>query len=204
MYNVLKPFLNRGGAGHSMDRRTSADALNPLVTQHGRLILAYDAALRHLEDRDLAAHLNDGMNRLRTELSKLKETVLSLDGSPPNGVRLDPDLHPGDTDAEIVHRLDDLERAYRDALHDALALPHQQLRTTAILENNLKGSDTRIGVLHPFATRMRRPDERPASRSVPVDRVTDVPVDLAPDAQHAGVDEQPVIEVEDRPAQERP
>ncbi len=197
MYPILKPFLNLGGAGHSMTREQSAEALNPLVTQHGRLILAYDAALRHLADRDLAARLNDGMNRLRTELAKLKETVFSLAGTPPNGTHLDPDVHLGDTDAEIVHRLDDAERAYRDALHDALDLPHQQLRTVAILENNVKGSDARIGVLHPFATRMRRPDDRPAV-SVPEDRVTDVPADLAPDVQHAGADEQPVIEIEDR------
>ncbi len=197
MYNVLKPILNRGGAGYSMTRAESAAALNPLVEQHSRLILAYDAALRHLAERDLAARLGEGMNRLRTELAKLKETVLSLAGTPPNGVRLDPEVHLGDTDAEIVHRLDDLERGYRDALTDALDLPHQQLRTTAILENNLKGSDARLGTLHPFATRMRRPAAGPHAAAVPTDRATGTPADLAPDTQHAGVDEQPVIEVKD-------
>ncbi len=157
MYNVLKPILNRGGAGYSMTRAESVAAMNPLVEQHGKLILAYDAALRRFADRDLAASLNEGMNRTRTELAKLKETVLSLGGIPPNGVDLDTDLDLGGTDAEMVHRLDDIERAYREAIQDALDLPHQQLRSTAILENNIKGSEARLGALHPFVTRMRRP-----------------------------------------------
>lgn len=197
MYNVLKPLLNRGGAGYSMTREESAAAMNPLIEQHGALILAYDAALRQFADRDLAASLNEGMNRARTELAKLKETVLSLAGSPPNGVRLETNVHLGDTDAEIVHRLDALERAYRDALTEALDLPHQQLRSTAILENNLKGSEARIGMLHPFVTRMRRPSSSPHAVAVPTDRETGVPADLAPDTRHADVHEQPVIEVED-------
>ncbi|MEM1042513.1 MAG: hypothetical protein AAGI91_07770 [Bacteroidota bacterium] len=202
MYNVLKPILNRGGAGYSMTRAESAAALNPLVDQHGQLILAYSAALRHLADRDLAATLNEGMNRLRTELFKLKETVLSFAGVPPNGVRLNADVHLGDTDAEIVHRLDDLERAYRDALREALDLPHHQLRTTAVLENHLKSSEVRVGVLHPFVTRMRRPSSDRPSQSrpavdVPVDRETSVPADLDPDTLSADMHEQPVIEVED-------
>lgn len=193
MYPLIQSVMNRGGAGRSMTRAESVDALNPLIRRHHALLHAYDAAIRDLGDRDLAAQLNDGMNRARTELAKLKETVFSLAGDPPNGTDFDPDVHLGDTDAEIMYALDDAERAYRDALNDTLGMAHQQLRTTAILENNVTGSDARINVLHPIVTRMRRP-----ARPVPVDETTATPVDIHPDEHHAGAMEQPAIHTEPR------
>lgn len=186
MYPVIKPILNRGGAGRSMTREESIDALNPVVTRHSQVLLAYDAAIRALSDRSIADALADGMNAARTELGKLKETVFSLGGTPPNGVDLDPNgIHLGTDDAEILHNLDDVERRYRDTLRTTLDLPHQQLRTTAILENNVKGSDARLGILHPFVTRMRRPA---------VDRAH-YEAELT-DEQHAGPDEQPMIDTD--------
>lgn len=194
MYPLIQSVMNRGGAGRSMTREESVEAILPLVRQHHNLLHAYDAAIRHLGDRDLAARLNDGMNRARTELAKLKETVFSLAGTPPNGTDLDPDVRIGRTDAEIIHALDDAERAYRDALTDTLGLAHHQLRTTAILENNVTGSEARLGVLHPIVTRMRKPDARPTrATSVPVDDATETPVDIAHDEHHAGAMEQPAI-----------
>ena len=195
MYPLLQPIFNRGGAGRSMTREESVEAISPLVREHQQLLHAYDVAIRTLGDRDLAARLNDGMNRARTELAKLKETIFSLAGTPPNGVDLDPDVRLGTSDAAIVHALDDRERAYRDALQDTLKMPHQQLRSTAILENNLKGSNARIDVLYPVVTRMRKPENAPERRptpAVPVDN-TATPVDIHPDEQHAR--EQPVIDI---------
>jgi hypothetical protein len=198
MYPLLQPIFNRGGAGRSMTREESVEAISPLVREHQKLLHAYDAAIRTLGDRDLAARLNDGMNRARTELAKLRETIFSLGGDTSNGVDLDPDVHLGTSDAAIVHALDDRERAYRDALQRTLKMPHQQLRSTAILENNLKGSAARLDVLYPFVTRMRKPENaaegRPAP-AVPMDN-TMTPVDLEPDAQHAR--EQPVIDIPPR------
>ena len=199
MYPLVKSVMNRGGAGRSMTRQESVDVLIPLVRQHQNLLHAYDAAIRHLGDRDLAAHLNEGMNRARTELAKLKETVFSLAGTPPNGTGLDPDLRLGNTDAEIIHALDDAERAYRDALNDTLGMAHHQLRTTAILENNITGSEARLGVLHPIVTRMRRPDSRPThATSVPVDAATETPIDVPHDEHHAGAKKQPAIDIPPR------
>jgi hypothetical protein len=189
----------RGGAGRSMTREETVDALLPLVRRHHDLLHTYDAAIRHLNDRDLAARLNDGMNRARTELAKLKETVFSLAGTPPNGTDLDPDVRLGGSDSEIMHALDDAERAYRDALTDTLGLAHHQLRTTAILENNVTGSESRLGVLHPIVTRMRRPENRPSyTPPIPVREATETPVDLAHDEHHAGAMKQPAIDIPPR------
>lgn len=184
MYPILKPILNRGGAGRSMTRAESVEALNPLIGRHAELLLAYDVALRTLADREIAGTINRAMNAARTELAKLKETVFSLGGTPPNSTDLVPAVRLGDDDAAILHALDDAERAYRDALSDTLGLAHHQIRTAAILENNLKGSDIRLGVLHPMVTRMRRPGSRPA-RPVPTDDVTGNPVDLEQGERHA-------------------
>lgn len=157
MYPILKPLLKLGGAGRSMTRRETVEAVNPLVRRHAELIHAYDAALRALSDRGIADALGGVMPNLRTDLAKLKETVFSLGGTPPNSTDLDPAVHLGNDDAEILHTLDDAERGYREALREAIGMPHHQLRTTAILENGLKGSEDRLGVLHPVVTRMRRP-----------------------------------------------
>lgn len=163
MYPILRPFLNKGGAGRSMTREESIDALEPVIHHHAGLLMAYEAALRDLSDRDLADALDGVMSRARTELAKLKESVFSLGGTPPNSTDLDPaDVRLGRDDAEVLHALHERERSYRDALRDAIGLPHHQLRTTAILENNLTGSEDRLGVLHPMVTRMRRPSGTPA------------------------------------------
>lgn len=163
MYPILRPFLNKGGAGRSMTRAESIDALNPVIHRYAELLMAYEAALRDLSDRDLAGALDGVMSRARTELAKLKESVFALGGTPPNSTDLDPaDVRLGRDDAEILHALNERERAYRDALRDAIDLPHHQMRTTAILKNNLTGSEDRLGVLHPMVTRMRRPTDTPA------------------------------------------
>lgn len=180
MHPLLKPIFNRGGIGRSMSREESVDVFNPLIRQHQRLLHAYDAALRTLGDRDLADRINGEMNRARTDLAKLKETVFSLGGDAPNGTDLDPNVDLGRTDADVVHALDDRERAYRDALEEALARTDLHLRSTAVLENVAKGSKARIDVLHPAVIRMRRPDS-----PVPVDDTTGTPADIAPGERHA-------------------
>jgi hypothetical protein len=198
MYPLLRPIFNKGGAGRSMTREESVEAISPLVREHQKLLHAYDAALRTLGDRDLAATINSGMNRARAEHAKLRETIYSLGGDTSNGVDLDPNMDLGASDAAIVHALDERERAYRDALQRTLKMPHHQMRSIAILENNVAGSNARIETLHPFVTRMRKPERRAEGRPVepvPTDD-TATPVDLAPDEQHAR--EQPVIDIPDR------
>lgn len=189
MYPILRPFLNKGGAGRSLSREDTVEALNPLVVHHAALIDAYDLALRTLADRDAAQEIERVMNRLRTELVKLKESVLASGGVPPNGVgraAIDP---LGNNDADVLRTLAERESAYRGALKDALGYPHHQIRTIAILQNNVTGSTERTAVLRPLADRAPRESRR--SRTAPVDDVTATPTDLEHTPQSPAHGEQP-------------
>jgi hypothetical protein len=177
MYPIFRPILNKGGAGRSLSRVDTVDALNPLVEHHGALLAAYSAGLLALGDRALAERLETVMTQHRTELGKLRESVLANGGVPPTGIGIvvDP-AELGDNDGEILHAIETRERAYRDALKEALDYPHHQIRTIAILENNVKGSEERIGVLRPLVDRTPRRPRR--DRPVAVDETTTLPADL--------------------------
>lgn len=194
MYPILRPILNRGGAGRSATREETVEALNPLVLQHARLLRAYNAVLAGLADRDAAARLETVMNRLRTELGKLRETVLANGGTPPSTVGLRAEI-AGDSDRALLEALEQAERAYRQALRETLAYPHHQMRTIAILENNLTGSEERLGVLRPLVDRASSRRARPAP--VPADEATGQPADLPHTALHAGPEEQPATQRRD-------
>lgn len=190
MYPILRPFLNKGGAGRSLSREDTVEALNPLVEHHGRLILIYNTAIRSLNNRDTAQKVETVMNRNRAELGKLKETVLACGGVPPTGVGLrDEEVDLGSNDGAILHNLEQHERAYREALKEALNYPHHQIRTVAILENNVTGSTERISMLRPLVDRTPR-RERPA-RPAPVEEHTELPADLEHTAQSPDHGEQP-------------
>jgi hypothetical protein len=189
MYPIFRPLLNKGGAGRSLSREDTIEKLNPLVDQHGRLILAYNTAIRTLGDRAIAQEVERVMNRLRTELSKLKETVLACGGIPPNGVGLRDEAEElGANDGAILHSLEQHEREYRKALREALDYPHHQIRTIAILENNVTGSDERIQALRPLVDKTPRSTRR---QSVPLDEETALPADLERTPQHDDSNEQP-------------
>jgi hypothetical protein len=191
MYRLLRPVLNKGGAGRSASRQDTIDALLPLVERHAVLLVTYDAALRTLSDRRLAEELEPGMNRLRTELGKLRETVLSSGGTPPNTIGLEARV-TADSDRGILEAIEAAERDYRQALRDVLGYPHHQIRTQAILNNNLTGSEERLGRLRPLVD--RAPTRRRVATSVPVDEVTTTPADLPHPVHQAGPDEQPYTE----------
>jgi hypothetical protein len=154
MHSFLRPFLNRGGAGPSLDRPTTARRLLPILERHYDLLNAYDHAVERLHNRELAEQIRRFLPDLRTEMAKLRETIWSMGSNAPNGVGLlPPDL--GADDSDLIHGLDELERAYRDALRAEIGLNHQ-IRTLAIINNNLSGSERRIDIVHPVATRTRR------------------------------------------------
>lgn len=191
MYPILRPILNRGGAGFSMSRPETVEHFNRILRQHQQLINSYDAALRDLADRDIAATIEPVMNRLRTELAKLRETVLANGGAAPSGIDLDPaTVHLGSTDYDILQALSEQERAYRDALQAEIDRPNHQMRSYAIIENNHKGSLARLDVLHPIVTRLPRPDARRTSPA-PIDPETGAPADIPQSEHHSGPDEQP-------------
>jgi hypothetical protein len=191
MYRFLRPVLNKGGAGRSATRQETVDALNPLVERHAVLLVTYDAALRHLSDRRLAEELEPGMNRLRAELGKLRETVLSNGGTPPNTVGLQARV-TADSDRGVLEAVESAERDYRQSLRDALTYPHHQIRTEAILNNNLTGSEERLGRLRPLVD--RAPTRRRIATPAPEDEVTATPADLPHSVHQAGADEQPYTE----------
>ena len=154
MYPGLKPIFNRGGVGPSLSRAESADRLSPLVAQHQRLLKRYDAAVAGLDNATLVSELEPMLSRARVELSKLKETVLSMGGTPPNGTDLDPLPPVTARDAQVVEALIDDEQAYRKALDAELGLNHQ-IRTQAVLANNRLGIETRLGALQAAASGRR-------------------------------------------------
>jgi len=177
MYPIFRPIFQKGGIGRSLSREDTIEALNPLIELHGTLLAEYAAALISLGDRKLAAQLETVMPQHRTELAKLRETVLANGGIPTTGVgtTIDP-AQLGSNDGEILHAVEQREREYRDALKKALDYPHHQIRTIAILENNVTGSTERIGVLRPLVDRTPRRARR--EQPVAVDEVTGQPVDL--------------------------
>lgn len=177
MYPIFRPLLNKGGAGRSLSRADTVEALNPLVDHHGRLLAAYDVAIRMLADREAARRVEATMSRSRTELAKLRETVLSNGGVPPTGIGLrDEPIDLGSDDGAVLRNLRQREDDYRAALREALAYPHHQIRTIAILENNVKGSDERLAILGELVERAS--SERQAGPG-PVDEATTRPADPA-------------------------
>jgi hypothetical protein len=154
MYPALKPVFNRGGVGPSLSRAESAARLAPLVAQHQRLLKRYDAALAGLGSGALTDDLAPMLSRARVELSKLKETVFSMGGTPPNGTDLDPLPPVTARQRQVTEALIDDEQGYLRALDAELALNHQ-IRTQAILANNKMGIETRLGALKAAASGRR-------------------------------------------------
>ena len=154
MYPGLKPIFNRGGVGPSLSREESAERLAPLVAQHQRLLKRYDAAVAGLDDAGLAAELTPVLSRARVELSKLKETVFSMGGTPPNGTDLDPFPPVTARDRRVAEALIDDEQDYLRALDAELALNHQ-IRTQAVLANNKMGVESRLAILKNAASGRR-------------------------------------------------
>jgi hypothetical protein len=158
MFPVLRPFLNKGGAGRYISREASVERLTPLVVQHNRLLQAYGYALARLDAADARAQLDALMPDLRTHLAKLDETVYSFGGKAPLGTDLEPgETGRGRTDAEMLFHILDLERAYHDALAGEVDAVHHQERTRAILGHLAAGSERRLEALRGLTNRLPRP-----------------------------------------------
>ena len=156
MFPALRPFLNKGGAGYSISRAETADRLRPLVERHLGLLQAYAAALprlRTLPGGDAVAAL---VPYLRTDLSKLGESIYSAGGGAPTGAALDFDAGAPGSDADVVQRLLELEKETREAAHDEIDAVHHQERTRAILKTLVNGADARAERLRAVAGQVRR------------------------------------------------
>ena len=158
MFSVLRPLLNKGGAGHYIDRATTAERLIPLLAQHLRLLSAYDYTLDRLSNAEARGLLKTLMPHARTHAAKLSETIFSTGATPPNGTQFEPGASgQGSTDAEMLHHVLGLERAYYDALMDEVDAVHHQERTRAILAHVAAGSEERLEALRSLTNRLPRP-----------------------------------------------
>lgn len=151
MFPALRPILNKGGAGRYISREESVERLQPMIVRQLDLVYLYDAVVSRLAEGPAKARLTSIMPNLRTELSKLYETVFSLGGKAPTGVERDAcGTDPGATDADRLGALVDAESAFGEALREEADAVHHQERTRAILLHNADASDARVGVLREF------------------------------------------------------
>jgi hypothetical protein len=156
MFSALRPFLNKGGAGYSISRAETAERLRPLVERHLDLLQAYAAALPRLRTLPGGEAVAALMPYLRTDLSKLYETVYSLGGDAPTGAERDFEAGAPGGDADVVRRLLDLEKETGDAARDEIDAVHHQERTRAILKTLAKGAEARTERLRAVAGQVRR------------------------------------------------
>ena len=148
MFPALRPILNKGGAGRYISRAESAERLVPIAERHLDLLRAYDRELAALPDGPAREQIEAMMPYLRTEVSKMSETILSLGGTPPSGAGRGPVGAPtGGADRDRVQGFLDAEKDFGGALRDEVDAVHHQERTRAILEHNAHASASRVDLL---------------------------------------------------------
>ena len=148
MFPALRPILNKGGAGRYISRQESVERLVPVAQRHLDLLYAYDSAVGALADSPAWLPFHDvALPNLRTEVSKMSETILSLGGTPPSGVDREPALPARGDDRAVVQRLLDAEKDFGAALRHEADEVHHQERTRAILGHNADASTSRIDLL---------------------------------------------------------
>ena len=151
MANAFWNFvLNKGWAGKSLSRQETVERLNPLIRLHVELNHAYSNVAQHFSDADFSSELDRLQKTARTDVGKLRETVLSCGGVAYSGVDLEPeDFDFGDSDETMVSRLQEQEQALLDQTEEELGLNgiEHHMRTKAILENLRNHSRERLDFL---------------------------------------------------------
>ena len=146
MFSALRPILNKGGAGRYVTRAESVVRLLPVAEAHLTLLAAYDAAFAAMPVGPARERIAAVMPLLRTEVSKISETLLSYGATPPSGMSTPAQPAASDpTDALLD--LADRERIFAKELSDEVDAVHHQERTRAILGHNAAASGRRLGVL---------------------------------------------------------
>ncbi|HLA63225.1 MAG TPA: hypothetical protein VK610_02280 [Rhodothermales bacterium] len=156
MFPLLRPLLNRGGAGYTISRAETADRLRPLVARHLELLRSYSAALPRLRRLPGGESIAGLMPYLRTDLSKLYESVYSAGGTAPTGTETDFGAADAGSDHRVLDHLLNAEKATRAAAFDEIDAVHHQERTRAILKLLVNGSEARLDRLREVATNVRR------------------------------------------------
>lgn len=156
MFPALRPLLNRGGAGFTISRAETADRLRPLVERHLDLLQSYSAALPRLRRLAGGESIVGLMPYLRTDLSKLYESIYSAGGTAPTGTGTDFGASATGSDTRVLDHLLDAEKATREAAFDEIDAVHHQERTRAILRLLVTGSEARLDRLREVASNVRR------------------------------------------------
>jgi hypothetical protein len=152
MFPALRPILNKGGAGRYISREESVERLLPIAERHLDLLYTYSGVLDAMPDGATKTQIEAMMPYLRTEIAKMNETILSLNGAPPQGI----DRRPVEVDADtpvttLLDRLVEAERGFGPALVEEVDAVHHQERTRAILTHNAEASASRLGLLRELA-----------------------------------------------------
>ncbi len=152
MFPVLRPILNKGGAGYSISRAETIERLTPHVASGLELLRSYSAAVPALRDQEASERIEALLPYFRTELGKLYETIFSAGGTVPTGTEIDFDA-PASTEANPVRVLLDRERQFQRGLSEEIDSVHHQERTRAILKSVAAGSKGRLDLLRELAGR---------------------------------------------------
>ncbi len=153
MFPALRPLLNKGGAGRYISRAESVERLQPIARRHLDLLMAYDAHLGALPDGPAKMEIEAMMPYLRTEVSKMSETILSLGGTPPSGAGETAAVAAAGADRDRIQGFLDAEKDFGGALRDEVDVVHHQERTRAIIEHNADASQARIELLRGILAR---------------------------------------------------
>jgi hypothetical protein len=158
MFPVLRPFLNKGGAGYSISRAETAERLKPHVARGLELLRSYSAALPAMRDREAADRLGALLPYFRTELGKLYESIFSAGGTVPTGTEIDfsrRDVGEG----SALQMLTEREQRFGSAVKEEVDSVHHQERTRAILKSVAAGSNGRMDALRELASRRGRRED---------------------------------------------
>lgn len=158
MFPVLRPFLNKGGAGYSVSRAETAERLKPHVERGLELLRSYSVALPGMQDREAADRIEALLPYFRTELGKLYESIFSAGGTVPTGTEIDFSSRVA-SDGNPLPKLTRREREFGRALEEEIDSVHHQERTRAVLKSVAAGSKGRLDALRELAGRRAKPAE---------------------------------------------
>lgn len=147
MFPILRPILNKGGAGYYISREETVERLNPLVGKAHELLATYNAFLDSAGEQ-VKNQLEEHMPKMRMLLGKMCESVFSAGGIAPNGVGI---AVPNETSLSDVL---DLEREFRENAFEEIDTVHHQERTRAILKAVVEGSDGRLETVRYLMNRL--------------------------------------------------
>ena len=147
-------LLNRGGAGKSITRAETAEAMAQLTVPLIGIMRAYEHLKAILDNEEAAQHIDASQNRTRADIGKLSEIILSTGGITPRDTA---SLTDDDDPAQVIRTLNESERAFKSSIVESLKMKHHY-RTIAVLENLQKNTEARIRLVRDLAR----------SRNVPV------------------------------------